>query len=134
MDWFPAEPTLGWVRWQLDRVAHLRLTSASADLAADYDLLCALERGLLEEHSLTKAGSRSVDRRARDVTNELQGSPRPAHRPLAAGPARQALHTLRAFKAPVRRTPSARGCGWRRTTPRRLPEGSSETPFLVPRW
>lgn len=102
MDWFPPEPTLDGVRWQLDRLVYLRLTGASADQEADYDRLCALERRLLEKQN------------------------------LAPGPAGQDLHMLRAFMAPVRRVPSARGCGWRRTTPRRSPEGSTATPFEYP--
>ena len=53
MDWFPPEPTLDWVRWQLDRLVDMRLMSdPPAGVAADYDLLCALERSLLEEQDL----------------------------------------------------------------------------------
>lgn len=78
MDWFPPEPTLGWVRWQLDRLARVRLTAASADLEADYDLLGALEASLAEDN-LTDLG----DRGPRGASS-LPGScpPRPSRRGL----------------------------------------------------
>ena len=113
MDWFPPEPTLGWVRWQLDRLVHLRLTTADqAALAADYDVLCALERRDFEQRPASEADASSA---------------------RAETPPGSTVDTFRAELAPVRRASSARGCGWRRTTPRRSLEGSSVTPFHLPK-
>lgn len=135
MDWFPPEPTLGWVQWRLDRLADARLTSPfSVLMAADYAGLCVLERRLLAKQNEAERGRTQtrVPCRSGRTGNDPGPPSHPAqHSPRTVASVVAELDAILAVMAPDRRAPSARGRGWRRTAPRYSPLGPSETPPTI---
>lgn len=135
MDWFQPEPTLGWVRWRLDRLADVRLTSAfSALMADDYAGLCVLERRLLDEQNDAARGKTPTQVPGHSDCTDNHGGrpPRPAqYSPRTVASVVGEVDELLAVMAPDRRAPSAGDRGWRRTAPRYSPLGPSETPSTI---